>query len=276
MAPITKSILSLLLLSNLGLSAPVFTYSLSRRQLHGEGQAANSILTGTDNGVGYGTENAEDNTAALITDAESKIPARRQLHGEGEAADSILTGTDNGVGYGVENAEDNTASLITDAKSKSPVAAPTVPKSRRQEDKIANGAAKVLNAAGAPGAADTVQNEGDKTDGQLTDDAAIAGAQVGSDEEKILKDTGSDVPTKVPARLRLRQADKIANGADVLLSAAGTPSVGEVVMSNGDTVDGGLTDGAANVGSQTGETEDQTLENAGTTVPSKLPRGLWA
>lgn len=50
-------------------------------------------------GVGFGIENALDNTAALITKVKGGAPAkaRRQLAGEGAAADSILSDTDNGT-----------------------------------------------------------------------------------------------------------------------------------------------------------------------------------
>jgi hypothetical protein len=87
--------------------------------LAGEGAAADSILSDTDNGIGYGIEvrlqpfvvrwlptfpkNAEDNTANLISSSKGSAPAtRRQLAGEGSAADSILSDTDNGIGYGTE------------------------------------------------------------------------------------------------------------------------------------------------------------------------------
>lgn len=175
MAPINKALISALAFL---LITPAFSAPILSRQLAGEGAACNSVLSGTDNGVGYGVENAEDNTATTISSA------RRQLAGEGAACDSVLSGTDNGVGYGVENAEDNTATTITTTKAAT----------RRQLDKIANGAANVLNAAGAPAAATVVQTDGDNVDGQLTDDAATDGAQVGSDEETTLEQAGSDVP----------------------------------------------------------------------------------
>lgn len=41
--------------------------------------ACDSVLTSTDNGVGYGVEDAEDNTAGTI----SSTGVRRQLAGEG-------------------------------------------------------------------------------------------------------------------------------------------------------------------------------------------------
>lgn len=126
---------------------------------------------------------------ALLASTIIAAPHRvRQLAGEGNAADSILTSTDNGVGYGVENAEDNTASLITTVKSGgSPVR-------KRQADKIANGAANVLNAAGAPAAANEVQTSGDSLDGDLTDGATNLGADAGTTEEDTLEDAGSAVP----------------------------------------------------------------------------------
>lgn len=49
--------------------------ALARRQLAGEGAAANSILSSTDNGIGYGIENAEDNTADLITSVKGGTAA---------------------------------------------------------------------------------------------------------------------------------------------------------------------------------------------------------
>lgn len=58
MAPVSKIVISALalFLASPALSAPVNTNALSVRQLAGEGAAANSILSSTDNGVGYGVE----------------------------------------------------------------------------------------------------------------------------------------------------------------------------------------------------------------------------
>jgi hypothetical protein len=118
----------------------------------------------------------------------------RQLAGEGAAADSILSDTDNGVGYGTENAEDNTANLITSLKGGA--ALPAVPgqKIKRQGDKIANGAANVISAAGAPGVASTEKTAGDNLDADLTSGAANLGADAGATEESTLEDAGSAVP----------------------------------------------------------------------------------
>lgn len=38
------------------------------------------MLSSTDNGVGYGIENTEDNTATLVTSLKSSGPARRTRH----------------------------------------------------------------------------------------------------------------------------------------------------------------------------------------------------
>jgi hypothetical protein len=126
--------------------------------------------------------------------------------------------------------EDNTASLITSIKggssgssggsggSSTPPPPPPPPSKKRQADKyvtqnppssalityrISNGAAAVLDAAGANAAGDAVKTNGDSIDGELTSAAANAGAQVGSTEESTLESIGSSVPK----RFR-RQADK--------------------------------------------------------------------
>jgi hypothetical protein len=243
------------------------------RQLAGEGAAANSILSSTDNGVGFGVENAEDNTANLITSVKGGVPAvpkiARQLAGEGAAANSILSSTDNGVGFGVENAEDNTANLITSVKGGSttggstttPPPPPPGPKSRRQADKIANGAKAIGNAAGVSVVTDPVGNAGDSLDGTLTSGAADAGASIGKTEETTLENVGSAVPKS------RRQADKIANGAKAIGNAAGVGVVTDPVGNAGDSLDGTLTSGAANAGASIGNTEETTLENVGSAVP---------
>ncbi|KAI4723373.1 hypothetical protein E4T48_00577 [Aureobasidium sp. EXF-10727] len=256
MPSINKTILLLAALQAFtALAAPI-------PQLAGEGAACNSVLSSTDNGVGYGVENAEDNTASTI----SKV-GRRQLAGEGAACNSVLSSTDNGVGYGVENAEDNTAALLsgstssTSTGSGSGAAAPPPPKkgpkAKRQGDKIANGFANVLSAAHLGPVADVEKNVGDNADGELTSGAANAGAQVGSTEETTLENIGKAIP-KVK-----RQGDKIAN----VLSAAGQNDLADIEKSNGDTLDGQLTSDAANAGAQIGAYEEKTLENAGKMIP---------
>jgi len=262
MPSITKSLLFLAAFQAFtALAAPI-------PQLAGEGAACNSLLSSTDNGVGYGVENAEDNIASSI----SKV-GRRQLAGEGAACDSLLSSTDNGVGYGIENAEDNTAALLGGTSSGTttttggsggaapPPPPPKGPKNKRQADKIANGLADVLSAGHLGPVADIEKNLGDTVDGQLTDDAASAGAQLGSAEESTLESVGKAIP-KVK-----RQGDKIANGAANILSAAGQNDLAQIEKSNGDTLDGQLTSDAANLGAQVGAYEEKTLINAGKMVP---------
>lgn len=122
------------------------------------------------------------------------------------ACDAILTDTDNGVGYGTENAENNAAQLITSTQAHPPA-------HKRQLDKIASkygsmvnisitnlmtdGFGNVANAAGIPGVGNDVVQNGDTVDGQLTDDAANDGTAIAGMEETTLEQAGSDVPTHV-------------------------------------------------------------------------------
>lgn len=156
------------------------------------------------------------------------------------------------------------ANTLTRAMEESTLedAGSAVPKVRRQADKIANGAKAIGNAVGVSAVTEPVGDEGDSLDGALTDGAANAGAQIGSTEETTLENAGSSVPK----RFR-RQADKIANGAKAIGNAAGVSAVTEPVGDEGDSLDGALTDGAANAGAQVGSTEETTLENAGSAVP---------
>jgi hypothetical protein len=253
----------------------------ARRQLAGEGAAADSILSDTDNGVGYGTENALDNTANLISSTKGSVPAvparfraRRQLAGEGAAADSILSDTDNGVGYGTEDALDNTANLITSIKGGSGTAStgtgasnpppPPPPPGRmvrRQGDKISNGVGAVGNALGVGAVTDPIQAAGDNADGSLTSAAANAGASVGSAEETTLEGVGSAVP-----KFR-RQGDKISNGVGAVGNAAGVGAVTDPIAKAGDGLDGTSTSAAANIGADIGSAEEASLEEIGSAVP---------
>jgi len=252
-------------------------------QLAGEGAAANSILSGTDNAVGYSIEDALDNTANLITKTKGGVPAtpavpagskaRRQLAGEGAAADSILTDTDNGVGYGIEDALDNTANLITSLKGGStgstatggsgspPPPPPPGPKFRRQGDKISNGLGAVGNALGVGAVTNPIQSAGDNADGSLTSAAANAGASIGSAEESTLEGIGSAVP-----KFR-RQGDKISNGLGAVGNALGLGAVTNPIQAAGDNADGALTSAAANAGASIGSAEESTLEGIGSAIP---------
>lgn len=193
----------------------------------GEGAACDSILSDTDNGVGYGIENAEDNTAAL------------------------LGGTSSGT----------TTSSGGSGGAAPPPPPPKGPKAKRQGDKIANGLANVLSAAHLGPVADIEKSVGDNADGELTSAAADAGAQIGSAEESTLEGAGKAIP-----RVK-RQGDKIANGAANVLSALHQNDLADIEKSNGDTLDGQLTSDAANLGAQVGAYEEKTLENAGKSVP---------
>ena len=182
----------------------------TRRQLAGEGAAADSILSGTDNAVGYGTEDALDNTAALISNTKGAVPAarRRQLDkisngvqavgnaagvgsttqpatSAGDSIDGTLTGDAAGAGAQVADTEVSTAEQIGSA----------VPRQRRQLDKISNGVQAVGDAAGVGSTTEPVTTTGDNVDGQLTGDAATVGQQVADDEVTTAEQAGSDVPT---------------------------------------------------------------------------------
>lgn len=242
-------------------------------QLAGVSDAASSVSSSTDNGLGYGVKNAEDNTADLINSLKggsvgSTAPAgpggpppppphhkvRRQLAGVGDAAKSILSNTDDGLGFGVKNAEDNTAGLI------SKVTAP-LPKIPRQADKIANGLKDIGNAAGMSAVTNPIGNLGDSLDGITTSGAANLGAQIGSTEESTLEAIGSAIPKT------RRQTDKIANGLKDIGNALGVSAVTNPIGDLGDQLDGASTGGIADAGAQIGKVEETTLEKVGSAIP---------
>ena len=148
-----KATLPLLLVST-SLAAP-----LARRQLAGEGSAADSLLTDTDSGVGYGTENAEDKIADNI---------------------SGITGHSSDAGQGGSGT------------SGSPP--PPPPPHKRQLDKISKGAQAIGNAAGVGQVTEPVTTAGVNIDGEATSGAANAGAEIGSTEESTLESAGNAVP----------------------------------------------------------------------------------
>ncbi|OQO03987.1 hypothetical protein B0A48_10630 [Cryoendolithus antarcticus] len=239
------------------------------RQLAGEGAAADSILSGTDNAVGYGVEDAEDNIAADITDAKggstttgggSNPPPppppqrKRQLAGEGAAANSVLSGTDNAVGYGTEDAEDNLAGNVATVKA-------AVPAAKRQLDKVAAGAQAVSDAAGTGSSTSAATTAAESDDGSLTSGAANAGQTVADIEVATAEGAGKSVPKS------RRQLDKISNGAQAIGDAAGVGSTTAPATSAGDSIDGTLTSGAANAGAQVADTEVSTAESVGKSVP---------
>ncbi|KAH7093770.1 hypothetical protein FB567DRAFT_180679 [Paraphoma chrysanthemicola] len=118
-----------------------------------------------------------------------------QLAGEGQAFDSIFTDTDNGVGYGIENAEDNIAGTVAALKGTSATGpANPPPPTRRQLDKVSNGFQAIGNAAGVGGSTAPLTDALDNVDGDLTSGAANAGAALGQTEEQTLEDAGKAVP----------------------------------------------------------------------------------
>jgi hypothetical protein len=168
-----KALITLMLVGT-SLAAP-----LTRRQLAGEGQAADSLLTDTDNGV-------------VRTDFRSKIYSCWQMQ----------------QGYGSENAEDkiadNISSITGDSSgntsgggsgSSSPPPPPP-PKGghKRQLDKTSKGLQAIGNSAGLGDETAPVTTAGEDIDGTLTGDAANAGAEIGSTEETTLENAGNDVP----------------------------------------------------------------------------------
>lgn len=58
----------------LALALFTLAVALPTPQLAGEGQAADSIFTSIDNGIGYGIENAENNIAATISSLKGNNP----------------------------------------------------------------------------------------------------------------------------------------------------------------------------------------------------------
>jgi len=222
-----------------------------RRQNAGTGAACNSIFTDTDTATGQGVKNAEDNTANLISGTKGGN-LRRQNAGTGAACNSIFTDTDTATGQGVKNAEDNTANLISGTKGSIP---------KRQENKIADGAADILNAAGAKQVAGPVKTIGDSTDGDTTKDLANTGAEVGQLELDTIPTLGSAIPK------HRRQENKIADGAADILDAAGEKQIGGVVKTFGDTTDGEETKDLANTGATVGQLELNTIPKVGSAVP---------
>ena len=261
------------------------TLALPTPQLAGEGAACNSILSQTDNGIGYGIKNAEQNLAKNI--ASIKGNGRRQLAGEGAACNSILSQTDNGVGFGIKNAEENLAKNIADIKGGK---IPSVPSSgggggsgggsappppppkggpggpgpkphRRQLDKISDGFQDVSSAAGTGDVTKSLTGTLDQLDGTMTGGAADAGAQIGNLEESTLESIGKAVP-----KLR-RQLDKISDGFQAMSNAAGTGDATEGITDGLDSLDGTMTSGAADAGASLAGTEEASLESIGKAVP---------
>ncbi|KAJ8116398.1 hypothetical protein OPT61_g2172 [Boeremia exigua] len=143
----TKTVLALMILT--------VASALPTPQLAGEGAAANSIFSSTDNGIGFGIENAEDNLAGLISGTKG-----------GSAGTAPGTGAP----------------------------PPPPPPHRRQADKIAHGLQALSNAAGTGSSTTTATDALVNLDGALTDGAANAGASIGATEVSTLEGAGNAVP----------------------------------------------------------------------------------
>ena len=142
----------------------------------------------------------------LISTTIAAPLARRQLHGEGVAADALLTDTDDGVGYGTENAEDKIADNISSVTGQSAGTQtggstsggnpppPPPPPGKRQLDKVAAGTQSIADSTGFGNEASSTTTELESVDGTLTDDAANAGTNLGAEEETTLENAGSSVP----------------------------------------------------------------------------------
>lgn len=176
-------------------------------------------------GVGYGTEDALDNTANLITSLKGGStgstgggsapppppPPGPKFRRQGDKISNGVGAVGNALGVGavtnpIQSAGDNADGALTSAAANAGAsigsaeesllegAGSAVPKFRRQGDKIANGVGAVGNALGVGAVTNPVQSAGDNADGALTSAAANAGASIGSAEESLLEGAGSAVP----------------------------------------------------------------------------------
>lgn len=129
--------------------------------------------------------------ALLLATSVAALPTP-QLHGEGVAADALFTDTDNGVGYGIENAEDNLAQNIQSMKGGAPARRTVL--ITRQMDKVSKGAQQISQAAGTGTSTTSLTTGLENIDGDLTNGASNTGTDGGATEESLLEDTGSAVP----------------------------------------------------------------------------------
>jgi hypothetical protein len=184
---------------------------------------------------------------------------RRQLAGEGSACNSIFTSTDNGVGYGIEYAEENAAKMLS-----------------------SNIKQRQLHGEGE--ACDSILTQTDNGVGYGIENAEnnVAANIAGLTGHKVTgggTSTGSAAPAppapgpaKPNPKPHKRQLDKIANGFGEIGQAAGLDSSIDPLVTQLDSLDGTLTDGAANLGSDLGTTEVNSLEALGSAVPTKQKR----
>jgi hypothetical protein len=160
MPSITKTLFTLLLATSAALALPT-------PQLAGEGAAANSILSSTDNGVGYGIEAAEENIANNIS--------------------QIKCGAGTGAGTGVPAGSGGSGGAP-------PPPPPKKGPKARQLDKVSNGFQAIGNAACVGSSTSGLTTALDDIDGSSTSGAANLGAQIGQAEEDTLISAGKAVP----------------------------------------------------------------------------------
>jgi hypothetical protein len=160
MPSFTKSLITLLLATA--------ALALPTPQLAGEGAALNSIFSSTDNGIGHGVENAEENLANNVAQ---------------------LKGSTGGGG-----ASTGGGGATTGSGAAPPPPPPGPGPHRRQLDKISNGFQTLSNAAGTGDSTKGLTNGLDDIDGSSTSGAANLGAEIGSLEESTLENLGKAVP----------------------------------------------------------------------------------
>lgn len=136
------------------------TSALPTPQLAGEGAFFDSVFTDTDNGVGYGIENAEDNIANNISGAKGQSGTASPSGGSGSGGNPP----------------------------------PPPPPHRRQLDKISKGFQAISEAAGTGQGTSAATDALNNADGTLTSGAANLGATIGSTEESTLEGAGKSVP----------------------------------------------------------------------------------
>lgn len=230
----------------------------------------------------------------MISGAKAGHRHRRQLAGEGAACNSILSSTDNGVGYGVENLLDGLAGDDTPASGGSgggnpappppPPPAGGPPPHRRQLDKIAKGVQTLSSAMGTGSATESTTEALVDLDGEATGAAANLGSELGGSEEQTLEEVGStlgkaggsilsgagggspSVPSLPAIPHARRQLDKIAKGVQTLAASKGLGDATEGLTGVAVDLDGTLTGAAANVGQEIGSAEEGGLEEIGSGV----------
>ena len=255
MAPFSKFLI--VCLASTSLAAPI----LNGRQLAGTGAALDSIFTDTDNGVGYGTKNAEDNTAATISGTKPKTPKRQtdkvangfgnlaNAAGAGSVASVVVPLADDADGQTTSDQADLGAQAGSDVANTLENTGSAVPRSVEARQLAGTGAAlgslftDIDNGVGYG-----IENAEDNTA------ATISGTKGGVPQ--------AGVPQK-------RQLDKIANGFGNVANAAGAGTVANIAVPLADDVDGQTTSDQATVGAQVGQDIETTLENTGSAVPRR-------